>query len=149
MSTLYFSRISHQTQKRFEKLFKKCQKSLKYKGLRYFQGGIFFVNTPQQQSPVQKDWALLLEVPPLHRTGFSCAPMGARKPVRIRREAVGKRLAQRGIFQRQACEYSRNARNSGNVAHRDRRGRWSLQIPQPLAILTEVCYNKIRKALGI
>ena len=32
--------------------------------------------------------------------------------VRIRREAVGKRLAQRDIFQRQACEYSRAARNS-------------------------------------
>ena len=28
----------------------------------------------QQESPVQKDWAFLLEPPLLHRTGFSCAP---------------------------------------------------------------------------
>ena len=48
LSTLYFSRISHQTQKRFEKLFQKCQKSLKYKGLRRFKVGIFFVKTSQK-----------------------------------------------------------------------------------------------------
>ena len=49
LSTLYFSRISHQTQKRFEKLFEKWQKSLKYKGLRRFKVGIFFVNAPQDE----------------------------------------------------------------------------------------------------
>ena len=48
LSTLWFSPISPKLKKRFEKLFKKSPKSLKYKGLHCFQGGIFFVNTSQK-----------------------------------------------------------------------------------------------------
>ena len=48
VNSLVFTNIP-QTQKRFEKLFKKSPKSLKYKGLRRFQGGIFFVNAPQRK----------------------------------------------------------------------------------------------------
>jgi hypothetical protein len=54
LSTLYFLRIPHQIQKRFEKLFQKYQKSLKYKGLRRFQDGIFFVNSCQERKQVER-----------------------------------------------------------------------------------------------
>ena len=40
-----------------------------------------------------------------------CKPCGLHCRVRIRREAVGKRLAQRDIFQRRASEFSPQARS--------------------------------------
>ena len=55
----------------------------------------------------------LLEASLLHRAGFSCALKGARKPVRIRCSEIGKRLAQRGIFQAESARILANGEIPG------------------------------------
>ena len=86
LSTLYFSPISHQTQKKIKKLFEKCQKSLKYKGLRRFQGGIFFVKTSQKDKRYAKAYRLSFW------RRYSFAKRGARSARGSNLKAKRKRL---------------------------------------------------------
>ena len=83
-----FHELPSNPQKIFEKYFKKCRRPLIYKEFRHFQGGIFFVNSPQNKKHFARSAFCFGGATPSSSRAPHAA--GARNPVRIRRPKIGE-----------------------------------------------------------